>query len=85
MSEPLSRRDFFACLARPLTRTAQILRADEQRRRNLQTLKRATSTCARCHAPFIAQGDESLCPFCRDAEAKTRALVQDLFSDSTSA
>ncbi len=80
MSEPLSRRDFFAFLASPLTRAAQRVTASEQRRRNLQALKQteASTTCARCRVPFAAQDDETLCPLCRDAEAKQRELLRAL-------
>jgi len=80
MSDQLSRRDFFAFLASPLTRAAQRISASEQRRRNLQALKQteASTTCARCRAPFAAQADETLCPLCRDAEAKQRELLRAL-------
>jgi Zn finger protein HypA/HybF involved in hydrogenase expression len=81
MSDQLSRRDFFAFLASPLTRAAQRVSASEQRRRNLQALQQteASTTCARCRVPFAAQADETLCPLCRDAEAKNRALIQSLY------
>jgi hypothetical protein len=80
MSDQLSRRDFFAFLASPLTRTVHHLRADEQRRQNLQILKQAEAStmCARCRVPFAAQADETLCPLCRDAEAKQRELLRAL-------
>ncbi len=80
MSEPLSRRDFFAFLASPLTRAAQRVSASEQRRRNLQALQHAEASiaCARCRVPFAAQADETLCPLCRDAEAKQRELLRAL-------
>lgn len=81
MSEQLSRRDFFAFLASPLTRVAQSLHADEQRRRNLQMLKQveASTCCARCHVPFVASAEETLCQMCRDTEAKNRDLMQSLY------
>ncbi len=81
MSQVFSRRDFFAQLASPLTTLARHLAADEQRRRNLQALKQteASTECARCHVPFAAQADETLCPLCRDVEAKNRALIQSLY------
>ncbi|MCX7838511.1 MAG: hypothetical protein N2559_03520 [Anaerolineae bacterium] len=85
MSEPLSRRDFFAFLANPLTRVAKSISADEQRRRNLAMLQRVAKQCARCDAPFVAQADEDLCARCRDADAPTRALRHDVFHNESAA
>ena len=81
MSDKLSRRDFFTLLANPVTRAAKRVTAREQRTRNLQAFKQddTLATCLRCAAPYPAAPNESLCPDCRAAEAKNRALIQSLF------
>ncbi len=35
--------------------------------------------CLRCYAPFKAESTESLCPDCREAEAKNRTLLEGFF------
>ncbi len=81
MSQVFSRRDFFAYLISPLTTMARRAAANEQRTQNLQALKQTEipHKCARCRVPFATQADETLCPLCRDAEAKNRALIQSLY------
>ena len=83
MSNELSRRDFFAFLASPVTRAAKRVAASQQRARAVQSLSQAEAQarCARCYAPFNAEQSESLCPDCRAAEAKNRVLLRALFKD----
>jgi Zn finger protein HypA/HybF involved in hydrogenase expression len=80
MSNELSRRDFFAFLASPLTRVSKRVAASEQRAQALQSLQpNAQANCARCYAPFNAESNETLCPDCRAADAKNNDLVRSLF------
>ena len=83
MSTELSRREFFAFLARPVTRAAKRVAASEQRARAVQSLSPtdAQARCVRCYAPFNAEPGESLCPDCRAAEAKNRVLLRAFFKD----
>lgn len=81
MSDKLSRRDFFAFLARPATQAARRVAAQEQRARAVRSVPQdeADARCAQCYAVYPAESGETLCPDCRVAQAKNQALLADLF------
>lgn len=83
MNNKYSRREFFAFLTSPVTRTAIRVAATEQRARAVLLLTQADAkaTCVRCCAPYHTDEGEALCPDCRAAEAKNQELMLALFKD----
>ena len=81
MGDILSRRDFFALLARPAKQAARRGAAEELRARAVQSVlhAEADARCAQCYAAYPAESGETLCPDCRVAQAKNEALLADLF------